>query len=80
MYSVLRYCKYNPNDPLRPTGDFLRVERNGVDVFGEVIMGPNGPLHPQSAEEARSRPWFYAGSPFGAEIVELARERGLLNE
>ena len=53
-----------------------------LDVIGEhgclavsCTMGPGGDLHPHSAQEARERPWFFTGSPFGPHIIGLAWER-----
>lgn len=58
--------------------DRLRVLENGKKVL-DVSMGPNGPLNPVTAEEAKSRPWFYTGSPYGKEIMDLAWQRGALS-
>ena len=63
----------------------MRVSRDANDVLvvedghGSVVVlekaGPSGRLHPKTAAEAKGRPWFFTGSPFGAHIVGLAWER-----
>jgi len=71
---VTRYCTVNPDTGQSIRPDVLMVEQ-GDEILLDVDMGPDGILHPASAEEARERPWFYTGSPFGQEIVALHRQR-----
>lgn len=59
-----------------------RDDRDLLTVWGEhgdlAVMAqihPTGRLHPRSVEEARERPWFYTGSPFGAHIIGFMWER-----
>lgn len=70
-YSVSRCTggKYGP--------DSISVSVNGIELF-HTAMGPGGKLHPRTAAEAKSMPWWYTGSPFGREIVNYAVERGVL--
>lgn len=57
--------------------DRLRVMDGDMTVL-DVQMGPGGPLHPESASAARERPWFFSGSPFGQEIIQLAKDRKVI--
>lgn len=70
-YIVGRY-RIEGGDP-----DHLEVLLDGCVIL-DVSMGPGGPLHPESADAAGIRPWFFSGSPFGEEIVALARCRGVI--
>lgn len=70
---VSRYCI---GGLFRPGPDFLQVTDKAGNVLLDVRMGPDGPLHPKTSAEAK--PWFFTGSPFGREILELARERGVI--
>lgn len=60
--------------------DVPQYTREGRYVHGTILL--DVPLQtiskPESAEAAKARLWFYTGSPFGAEILALARERCLL--
>lgn len=69
---VLRYCKVG-GDP-----DRLSVIVDGISVL-DVQMGLSSPFRPRTSDEAKRRPWFYTGSPFGLEILSLAEELGLFN-
>jgi hypothetical protein len=61
----------------RDSLDRLRVFQDGRQIL-DVGMGPGSPLHPESADVARTRPWFYTGSPYGKEIMDLAWQREAL--
>jgi len=67
---VERYALTNPVDPSRPSGDFLRV--------GAVDLGSFRDLVDVEFQQAKGiaydmRQMWYTGSPYGAEILELAR-------
>lgn len=64
MYRVTRYS-IPLGDP-----DRLRVETIDGAILLDVSMGPGGILHPQSSKEAWASPWFFTGSPFGAQIID----------
>lgn len=55
--------------------DDLIVEGEHGEIAVRAPIGPGGPLHPRSAAEAKARPWFFTGSPFGGQIIALAWER-----
>ncbi len=57
--------------------DRLRVLADDKQVL-DVSMALDSPLHPESAAAAKARPWFYTGSPYGKEIMDLAWERDAL--
>ena len=55
--------------------DYMFVTGEHGEIAWHGPIQPRGLLHPHSAEEARSRPWFFTGSPYGANIIGLAWER-----
>lgn len=68
QYRVTRYTGKIP--------DGLRVQdAQTQEVLLDVAMGPGGPLHPRAGEQYEPRPWFFTGSPYGAEILALAKVR-----
>lgn len=53
-----------------------------VMVYGEhnqiaaiIPIGSNGICRPRSAEQAKSEPWWFNGSPYGAQIIGRSWER-----
>lgn len=64
----------------RGNPDYLFVYGEHGEVAWHGSMQLDGFLRPHSAEEARSRPWFFTGSPYGANIIGLAWERHATQE
>lgn len=65
-------CRYSVSGG---SPDRIRVYGEVGEVALDVPVGPGGPLHPESAEAARSRRWFFSGSEFGPQLVGLAWQR-----
>lgn len=66
---VERYCKYLSE--MRPrSGDYLRV--GGVDLgeFRDLVDAE----YKRAGSAFAMRPMFYTGSPYGAEILDLASQ------
>jgi hypothetical protein len=55
--------------------DYMFVTGEYGELAWHGSMQSGGLLHQHSAEEARSCPWFFTGSPYGANIIGLAWER-----
>lgn len=68
MYTVSRGTYAGNPDVL-----FVEGEHGELAVFQP--MQPPHMLSPNGGDEARSRPWFFTGSPFGPHIIGLAWER-----
>jgi len=67
---VSRYCLANPLDPARPSGDFLRVGAVDIGAFRDLV---DAEFQRANGRAYDMRPMWYTGSPYGAEILELAR-------
>lgn len=71
--TVSPYIVSRSTGPRHP--DWMTVE----DRSGAILLEcPTRALAPRSAAEAKARPFFFTLSPFGAEILDIARERGLI--
>lgn len=76
--SSLIVSRYGKTDPITglPSGDYLRVGNHDLGEFGDILDAEYERakvVHP-SNPAFHMRPMFYTGSPFGAEILELARQ------
>lgn len=76
--SELIVSRYSKTDPITgmPSGDHLRVGKHDLCAFSDIV---NAEHERAKAECPRNpafnmRPMFYTGSPFGAEILQLARQ------
>lgn len=73
-YKVERYCQFCPVTR-GPSGDFLRVGPIDLGGIRDIVEAE----YRRAAEERPDnpafamRPMFFTGSPFGAEILALAR-------
>lgn len=64
---VSRYCLIDPVTK-RPSGDYLRVGDRDLGPFRDLVDAE----FKRAGSAFHMRPLFYTGSPFGAEILELA--------
>ena len=55
--------------------DILTVSEDDGTVLLSVPIHPSGPLAPTSADDAKAHPWYYTGSPYGKEILDLYNKR-----
>lgn len=70
--------RYSIVDPVTgtPSGDFLRVGDCDFGAFSHLVAAEYARAkksHPENPA-FHMRPMFYTGSPFGAEILQLAQE------
>lgn len=55
--------------------DMLYVMDGNELLVNEPMQPGRSLIGPRSAAEAKQRPWYYTGSPFGPQIVGLLWER-----
>ena len=73
-FSVSRYCRVDPVTK-RPAGDFLTVGDTDLGGFRDLVEAE----YQRAAKERPDNPafamrrMFFTGSPFGREILELAK-------
>lgn len=73
---VTRYIVVHPGWQLGGASihpDRLKVEDDRGNVLIDISMSGDSPIRPYLSAIHR-RPWFYTGSPFGAEIVDFVRK------
>lgn len=67
---VVRYSLPNPADPSRPSGDFLRVGSVDLGAFRDLVDAEFQRANGNAFDMCQM---WYTGSPYGAEILALAR-------
>lgn len=73
---VSRYCVTDTETGQSVHPDRLRISNSHGQTLLDISMSGDCPLRP-FLDCATPRPWFFTGSPFGAEILAFAKDCGV---